>query len=726
MDEPRAEDAVAACPARWTVSGMTCATCAGRLERVVGRVDGVASARVDFATGTLTLDGSASEEAIRAAVSRAGFDARPVAAPAPDGASRDDLVRVGVAAVFGMQSMMVGIALASEGVPAALVAPLGVVAGLLSAPAVLWAGAPLLRASVASLRTGSVGVDGLVGLGAALTWVASWIAVLDGRSEVWFDTSAMLVGLHVGGRLIEARVRRRATGAVRAVLGLAPARALRERPDGGVEEVAVASLRVGERVHVLPGSRLPVDGLVRSGRSAVDRALLTGEPAPEEVGPGSLVEAGTLNGDGALVVTVTAAEGHRRIDTIGAAVERTLARRPGAVRLADRVATLLVPVIGVLAAAAGLWHLLRGEPLADALVAAATVIVVTCPCALTLAAPIAVAAAAGAAAERGVVFRDADAIDRVATATAVWFDKTGTLTEGTLSVRRVEVAEGESPAAVLRLAASVGAASRHPAAQAVARWQPGAVPARNARSVPGDGLEAELEGRRWRLGRPGWASGLGAPDEPAVDLGRDGKHVARFVLVDRILPDAPDTVAGLQALGLGVRVLSGDARSRVREVADALDIAHADGGLGPEAKAAALEAGARAGERIVFVGDGINDAIAHSAAWVGVTPAGAVDVAAASAGVLLLREGLAPLGAAVEIARATRRIVRQNLAWALVYNVVAVPLAAFGLATPLLAAAAMTASSLTVTFNAARLLRFGAPLVLADAPPEPRASGAAA
>ncbi|MDP2309858.1 MAG: cation-translocating P-type ATPase [Pseudomonadota bacterium] len=704
-----------ACPARWTVSGMTCAACAGRLERVVGRVDGVEQARVDFATGMLTFEGSATEDAIRASVLRAGFGAQPVAAPgSADGAeagARTDLIRAAVAAAFGMQSMMVGIALASPGFPTALVTPVGVAAGLLSGPAVLWAGAPLLRATVASLRSGSFGVDGLVGLGATLTWLASWLAVLDGRTEVWFDTAAMLVGLHVGGRVIEGRVRRRATSAVRALLTLAPVRATREDGRGGVEEVGVSALRVGDRVHVLPATRIPVDGIVCLGRSAVDRALLTGEPTPEVVGPGSLVEAGTLNGEGALVVETVAAEGRRRIDTIAAAVERSLARRPDVVRLADRVATVLVPVIGTVAAATGGWQLARGGSVADALVAAATVIVVTCPCALTLAAPVAVAAAAGTAAERGVIFRDADALDRLATATAVWFDKTGTLTEGALSVRHVALAEGEPAAAVLARGAALAAASPHPAARAVARQHPGTMPAAGAWIVPGDGVEAEIEGRRWRLGRPGWAAAAAPSDEPALDLGRDGVLVARFTLSDRVLPDAGATVARLQALGLGVRVLSGDGSRMVREVADALAIPDADGGLSPEAKAAAIEAAAHAGQRVAFVGDGINDAIAQSAAWVGVAPAGAVDVAAASAGVLLLREGLATLPDAVILARAARRVIRQNLAWALVYNVVAIPFAALGLATPLVAAAAMTASSLTVTFNAARLLRAaGTPL----------------
>lgn len=707
MDGGRAEDAVEACATRWSVTGMSCAACAARLERVVDQVEGVSRARVEFASGMLLLEGRPDAEALREAVRRAGFEARPMADEAGGAAGSAELVRVAVAAAFGMQSMMIGIALASEGVPPEWVRPLGLAAGLVSVPAVLWAGAPLLRSTARALREGGIGVDGLVGLGSALTWLASWVAVATGHGEVWFDTAAMLIALHLGGRVVEARVRRRATQAVRAIFRLAPATARREGPDGRLEEVPLARLRPGDRLHVLPMSRFPVDGVVREGRSSVDRSLLTGEAAPVDLAPGAPVEAGTRNGEGALVVEATAVEGQRRIDAIARAVERALGRRPALVRQADRVAGVVVPLIGLFSVGTGLLRLLQGQDLAEAMVAAAAVIVVTCPCALTLAAPIAVAAAAGAAADRGLVFRDAEAIDRLATAREIWFDKTGTLTEGRLAIGRVEGREGEGIAAPLALAASLGAASPHPAAQAVARLVPGVRPSPGARSIPGEGVELLREGRRWRLGRAGWASERPAGREVAVDLGVDGAFLARFELGERLLSDAREALAALRRLGFGLRILSGDGSRRVREVAEALAVEEALGGLSPEEKAAELARAAAEGRRVAFVGDGINDAIAHGEAWVGVSPAGAVEVAEASAGVLLLRDGLAPLVEAVELARATRRVIRQNLAWALVYNLLAIPLAAAGLATPLLAAAAMTASSLTVTLNAARLIGRG-------------------
>lgn len=692
---------------RLAVSGMTCAACATRLERVVQRIPASGQARVDFTTGVLAVDGPISLAALQEAVEQAGFTATPVNEASRDPDVRAELVRAAVAGVFGMQSMMVGLALASDGVPATMVTPLGVLAGVMSIPAVLWAGQPLARATFVSLRSGAIGVDALVGLGTALTWVASWLAVSAGRSEVWFDTAAMLVALHVGGRAIEGRVRRRATGAVRALVALAPDVALREGAEG-LLEVPIAVVRPGDRVHVLAGARIPVDGLVRQGRSTVDRSLITGEPLPDTVGVGSLVEAGALNGDGVLVVEVLSAAGSRRIDRLAARVEQALAHRPGIVRAADRVATFLVPVVGVLASGAAAASLLRGEPLADALIAAATVVVVTCPCALTLAAPVAVAAAAGAAAEQGFLFRDADALEQLGAATAMWFDKTGTLTEGSLSVYRMHVVPELEASEAWEKGAALGATSRHPASRAVVAGRTVMLPAAGAQLVPGDGVEAEIEGHRWRLGRPGWAGAGPCTTEPAVDLARDGRFVARFILEDEVRSDARSTVEALRALDLDLRVLSGDPSDAVSAVGLELGLA-SRGSMSPEEKAEALASATAAGARIAFVGDGLNDTLAQATASVGVAPMGATDAAAASAGLLLLREGLGALPEAVRLARATRRVVRQNLGWAVAYNLVAVPLATLGYATPLLAAAAMTASSLTVTLNAARLLQHAEP-----------------
>lgn len=723
---------MSAAPARWTISGMTCGACATRLERVVAKVDGVEGARVDLSTETLTVCGEVDDEALRAAVTRAGFTGAPRAEVAPTTGEDDErlgIIRVAVAAALGMQSMTLGLVLSEGGLPPELITPLSALSGLLAAPAVLWSGWPLWRATASALRAGSLGVDALVGLGAALTWIASWVAVATGGPALWFDTAAMLVALHLGGRLIEGRARRRATRAVRGLLTLTPSTALRERADGEVEDTQTALIRPGDRVHVLPGQRLPVDGIVRRGRSSLDRSLITGESTPETVGEGALVEAGAQNIEGALLIEVTGAEGGRRIDAIAEAVERSLAGRPAIVRAADRVAGALVPLIGILAVGAGLWRLGAGAGVADALMAAATVIVVTCPCALTLAAPLAVAVAAGVAAERGLVFRDADALNALATVDSVWFDKTGTLTEGALRLRRVVLepsalgAEGPGPwspsltqtphdlgaistTMALQRAAALAAASPHPAARALLVGRGATRPVEGAVVVPGEGVEALIDGRVWRLGRAGFAGPADEGDTTqSMILACDGARVARFELADVVLPDAEEVIRELRALGLKVRVLSGDRSGAVADVAAALRVEDAVGGLSPEAKASALRDAAAEGHQVAFVGDGLNDTLAQSAASVGVAPQGAVDLTASTAGVLIVRSGLGPLHHGIRLARATRRVIHQNLAWAVLYNLIAVPLAVSGVASPLLAAAAMTLSSLTVTFNAGRLLQ---------------------
>ncbi|MFM7109100.1 MAG: copper-transporting P-type ATPase [Planctomycetaceae bacterium] len=623
----------------------------------------------------------------------------------------------------------------------------------LATPIVFWAGWPILAGGLAGIRAGRPGMFSLVALGVLVAWTASVVATLapgmfpdafrraDGSVEVFFESAGTIVVLVLLGQRLESRARRGTTAAIRALMDLAPPTAERLLPGGGAETVPLAAVRVGDVVRVLPGGRIPVDGTIREGATTCDESLLTGEPLPAARGVGDPVLGGAINGPAAIVVEATAAVHDSLVARIARLVRDAHSRRAPVERLADRIAAIFVPAvlaIAVLTFAA--WALFGPQPrLALGLVSAVSVLVIACPCALGLATPLAMTVAIGRGAREGVLVRSAEAMERLAGAGTALFDKTGTITQG--RPRIVATSAGAGPAAtdfaepaardLLRLVAAVERASGHgigTAFTAAARDLGLDVPEpRDVEAAVGRGVSGTVDGRRVLVGHAAFLEDHGvatALDGSARDVAAtgatlvcaavDGRPAGWFGIADPPRPEAAAVVAWLRRDGIAVGMLSGDSPAAARHVAAAVGIDDAAGGLAPADKAARVaESRSVAGDRaVVFVGDGINDAPALAAADVGIAMGSGADVALETADVSLLSGGLAAVPRALGLARRTMRVVRQNLLLAFLYNVLAIPVAAGALypfvghvTSPMLAAAAMTLSSLSVIANSLRLRR---------------------
>jgi heavy metal translocating P-type ATPase len=600
-------------------------------------------------------------------------------------------------------------------------------------PVFLMLGVPYLYGAVRDLARGRVGADLLIGIGILAAYAASVVAILTGRpGATWLDTAAGLATLVSVGRWLEATAKERAARRLREFLSDAERPAARLAPGHGLadpgepEAVRASDLRVGDRVLVRPGGKVPSDGRVLEGRALVDEAALSGEPLPRSVGPGDALSAPVVATDGPLVLEVTAVGGGTRLGEVAAVLARARAERSPVERLADRVSAVFVPGVVLLAGAVLALDLGRGDPLADAALRALSVLVIACPCALAIATPLAVTAALGRLAERGVLVRTGMALAGLPRVRAVAFDKTGTLTEGRPDVRDVRAREGRDPAHALALAAAVEAASEHALGRAIAlaaraRGSP-ALAAQDVRVVPGRGVEGVVlaPGRapvRVRVGSPAWLGALagdgvpaarahGAGRETEVGVEADGVVVATIRLEDRLRADAAATVAALAATGHRVVVLSGDSPAATRAAALALGLP-AEAGVGGCLPADKVEAirrlRAEAKGPVAFVGDGLNDAPALAAADLGLAVGSGTDLARETADVSLLGDDLSRLPGLFRAARRTRSAARWNLFWAFAYNVVGIGIAVATRLEPVFAAFAMVASSLFVIANSARL-----------------------
>ncbi len=675
------------------VDGLRCASCVWVAERVLERSDGVAEARVSYATGRAHLrfdPATTSLDALAARIATLGYRPRP-AGSASTG-DRDVLMRLGYAAFAAMNVMGMSAALYTgwlDGMDPRFVALFQWLSLLLATPVVTWSAAPFFKGALEGLRAGVLHMDLPIALAvSALFGHAVWATRLG--LDSYLDSLTMLVALLLGGRLLEARGRKATAEAASALASRVPATARRIR-DGGVEEVSSDVLEAGDRVAVGPGAELPADGVVVEGEGLVHAALLTGESRPVPVAPGDRVVAGAVLLEGTLTVGVTRVGADTVVGEMARAV-RDAGEAPRAPGRADRLApAFTAATLGV--AAATFLLVLNAAGVDAAIARTAAVLVVACPCALALSTPLVGAAGLGAAARRGVLVRGADALDRLADVDVVVLDKTGTLTGG----RPVVTAASD---AALRIAAGLERASRHPVAAAIldAAVQRGLpIPAAaDIRETAGQGVTGVVDGRRWRLGS-------GGPGRLRLS-GEDGaEHI--LTLADTPRPGVRADLARLRALGCEVRLLSGDDRVVAEQIAAESGVEHVEAGASPQDKVAALERLAAEGRRVLFVGDGLNDGPALAAAHVGLAMAeGAASSVLAADGVVV-GQGLGGLPAALVAARRTRARVHAGLTRSVVYNVVAVMGAVLGWVNPLVAAVLMPLSSGMVIATAARLER---------------------
>ncbi|WP_081064655.1 heavy metal translocating P-type ATPase [Burkholderia cepacia] len=737
------------------IDGMTCASCVGRVEKALAAVPGVARVSVNLATERASVHGAGALDAatLIAAVTTAGYraslaDASSAGATAgadtqPASAAQDPETRKRLEAIRERDLVIWSAVLSAPLIAPMLVAPFGIhlmpngwVQLVLASIVQFGFGARFYRAAWHAVKARTGNMDLLVALGTSAAYGLSLWMLLRGTGHpghLYFEASAVIVTLVRFGKCLESRAKRQTTDAIRALNALRPDRA-RVVEHGVERDVPLAQVRVGTRVSIRPGERVPVDGRIVSGRSHVDESLITGESLPVPKDDGDPVTAGSINGEGALVVETTAIGAETTLARIIRLVESAQAEKAPIQRLVDRVSEVFVPAILGIAVLTLIGWLIAGAGTETAILNAVAVLVIACPCALGLATPAAIMAGTGVAARRGVLIKDAQALELAQRTTVIAFDKTGTLTEGKPSVTAFE-AVGVPHDEALALAAAVQRQSDHPLARAVVAAHDADVAARgsavppasaaDARAVAGRGVEARVGGQLLALGSTRWRDELGIAVPPALDaraaeLERAGNTIswlmradaprallALIAFGDTVKPGARDAIAALSARGVASVLVTGDNRGSAAAVAASLGIGEVHAQVLPDDKARVVAELKRThGGIVAMVGDGINDAPALAAADVGIAMATGTDVAMHTAGITLMRGDPALVADAIDISRRTYRKIQQNLFWAFVYNLVGVPLAALGWLNPVIAGAAMAFSSVSVVTNALLLRRW--------------------
>ncbi len=696
---------------------MTCASCVSHVGRALRRVPGVEQADVNLATERATVTHAADLDAgaLLQAVRSAGYGAEVVRDE-----SGDEDARRRDADVRRKRALLIFAAVLFFPVLALGMTPIGFAGKdwvMLALVLPIWTvvGAEFHRGALAALRHRTTNMDTLVSLGSTAAFGYSVYATLT-MQPAYYETAAAIVTLVFVGKYLESAARGQSNRALRELLRLRPNVARVRAADGTVREVSTETIVAGAHLVVAAGERIPVDGVVEEGESAVDASMLTGEPIPVAVEPGSSVKQGTLNGVGTLIVRAQAVGSGTTLAKIVELVRRAQGTVPAVQRLADRVAGIFVPTILAISVLTFAGWMLARHPWPLALAAAIAVLVVACPCALGLATPTAVMVGVGVAAKRGLLFRDAQAIERLGTVGAVFFDKTGTLTLGTPRVCAVHAAGASGEEIVLATGAALEEASTHPLAAAIvraARERGIAVPnAENVVAQGGAGLRGSIAGRRYFAGNASYLQsngiaidGLANAETTRVYVAGDRELLGAIDLGDAIRPEAAQAIAQLQHEEIAVHVISGDAARPTRELAQQLGIADWHAGVAPDGKAQLVTAERERGLQIAFVGDGINDAPALASADVGIAMGAGTEIALETAQVAILSNDPRAVSAGIALSRATLRTIRQNLFWAFAYNAILVPLAVAGIVHPILAAAAMGASSLFVVGNSLLLQR---------------------
>ncbi len=701
------------------VEGIRCAGCMSAIENGLSRHVGVIGARVNLALKRVTVEWNAAEtspEAVLDQLSALGFKAHPFSPAATDTAEAEDerrLLRyVAVAGFAAMNIMLLSVSVWAGADMTPEVRDLfHWLSALIALPTAAYSGRPFFESAMRALRQRSVNMDVPITLGILLALGMSVVETWNHGEHAYFDGAVMLIFFLLIGRTLDQAMRRR-TRDLAGNLAALKAETANKRV-GATETITVplAAIQPGDSVLVRPGERISVDGLVTEGASDVDQSLITGETAYVRRASGDRVYAGTVNVSGTLTIEVTAAERGTLLDEINRLMLRAVESKSRYVTLADRAARLYAPVVHATALLTFAGWILGGLAWQQALIIAITVLIITCPCALGLAVPAAQVVAAHALFQRSVLLHDGASLERLAEADTVVFDKTGTLTMPSPDLLN----GGMIGAADLAAAGRLAAASRHPLAAALARAAGQTTPAAGVVEVPGQGVTCLIDGAEARLGSPAFCNAQEEADRlaalyPSASFiaWRQGARSAVFAIGQAVRPDAGKTVETIRALGLDIEILSGDREPAVAGIARQLGIARYAAGQTPTDKIARLRALAGQGRKTLMVGDGLNDAPALATASVSISPISATHLSQAAADAVFMGDSLAPVADALLIARQARRVMMQNLWLAVIYNFIAVPIAIAGWATPLVAAAAMSGSSVLVSLNALRA-RAGAP-----------------
>lgn len=707
------------------------------------------TASVNLATERARIETTAdvSADALIQAVQAAGYQARLRGAEHEQ--QRLTSGWTSLTARLAVAVALTAVVVAISMIPALMFPGWQLVAAVLTAPVVFYSGWPFHRAAWAALRRGDATMDTLVSLGALVSfawsiWVIATVGIVDephtftlipnasdSHGSVYFETSAVLVTLILLGRWIEDRSRTRAGAALAALEQLMPreVRILQTAeiqsmnllaPTRSERMVKPEALQLGMTVVVLPGERVPVDGVVIDGAADVDESAITGESAPRQISTGTPIYSGTLVLNARVHIRVTHVGADTRMAQLAELVERAQVSKSSVQRLADRISSVFVPVVIALAAATATYWLVTGHPIEHALTIAIAVIIIACPCALGLATPVAIMAGTGRGAQLGIILSNPDVLERAAKVRTVALDKTGTLTTGVPQFESLTVdpASGLSPDEVFLALVSVESGSEHPFATAIAREAAkrniSPVTASDSRVQPGSGITATVQGEAWTVSRTGESTlpaelsrALAASTGSAAVISRGGRVVGLVTVTDELKSDAVVAISQIRSMGSDVTILSGDRDHSVQAIASRLQVTNWTAGMTPEQKVERI-AQLTARHRVAMVGDGINDAAALATADIGIAMAGGTDLARAAGDITVTSERATAIPQALRLAAATARTIRGNLAWAFAYNVAAIPLAMAGYLNPMIAAAAMAFSSLFVVLNSVRLVRFSA------------------
>src|SRR5580700_11196194 len=737
------------------IGGMTCASCAARVEKQLNKLDGVA-ATVNFATQTarVRFPASVTADDLIQAVRQAGYAARGVRGEDPPGRGVTGGSPPGGEGEAGSlrRRLAVSLALAVPVVILVMVPALQFrnwqwASLALASPVAVWGAWPFYRAAAVNARHGAATMDTLVSVGVAAAYLWSlyalflgtagqpgarmsfaWLARGAGADPTYLEVASGVTALVLLGRYLEARAKRRSGAAVRALLSLGAIQATVLR-DGVEERIPAEQLAAGEEFVVRPGEKIAADGIVTAGSAAVDTSMLTGEPMPAEVSPGDIVAGGSVNAEGRLVVQATRVGADTQLAQLARLVAEAQAGKAPVQRLADRISAVFVPVVIAAAVVTLIAWLAAGQPAGAAFTAAVAVLIIACPCAMGLATPTALLVGTGRGAQLGIVIKGPEVLESTRAVDTIVLDKTGTITTGRMSLADLAAGPGASADRVLRLAGAVEDASEHPVAAAIAagaRERLGAdLPAvTEFTSHRGLGVSGVVDGHAVVVGRAGWLetewaqqipAGLAAraaeaerAGQTAVFAGWDGQVRGVLVVTDTIKPTSAQAIARLRGMGLRPVLLTGDNERAARTVANAVGIDEVIAGVLPAGKADVIRHLQDRGRVVAMVGDGVNDAAALAQADLGLAMGTGTDAAIEASDLTLVRGDLLAVRDAILLSRRTLTIIKGNLAWAFGYNIAAIPLAALGFLSPLIAAAAMAFSSVFVVSNSLRLRRFGA------------------